>query len=59
VLHLLSDESNFAVEQVAKVTRKDTLSDLIPDLVSASYRFLNDGAENDKQGSRWDHPKLT
>jgi len=44
----LGDESNFVVEQVAKVVQEHTLSELIPDLVSAYHRFLNDGAECDK-----------
>ncbi len=44
----LCDESNFVVEQVAKVVQEHTLSELVPDLVSAYYRFLQDGAECDK-----------
>ena len=44
----LCDESNFVVEQIAKIVREHTLSELIPDLVSAWHRFLTDGAECDK-----------
>ena len=44
----LWDESNFVVAQVAKFVREHTLSELIPDLVSAYLRFLRDGAECDK-----------
>ena len=44
----LCDQSNFVVEQVAKVVREHALRELIPDLVSAYHRFLNDGAECDK-----------
>ena len=44
----LSDESNFFVQHVAKVIREHTLSELVPDLVSAYHRFLEDGAECDK-----------
>lgn len=44
----LCDQSNFVVEQVAKVVREHALRELIPDLVSAYHRFLNDGDECDK-----------
>ena len=44
----LSDESNFVVQQAAKVVREHTLSELVPDLVSAYHRFLKDGTECDK-----------
>jgi len=44
----LCDASNFVVEQAAKVAREHTLSELVPDLVSAYHRFLNDGVDCDK-----------
>lgn len=44
----LGDESNFVVQQVAKVIQEQTLRELIPNLVSAYHRFLSDGAECDK-----------
>ena len=44
----LCDQANFVVEQVANVVRENTLRELIPELVSAYHRFLNDGAECDK-----------
>ena len=44
----LGDESNFVVEQVAKIIHENAVSELIPDLVSAYHRFLSDGAECDK-----------
>ena len=40
----LCDQANFVVEQVANVVRENTLRELIPELVSAYHRFLNDGA---------------
>lgn len=44
----MCDESNFVVEQIAKTVREHALSELVPDLISAWHRFLNDGAECDK-----------
>ena len=44
----LCDESNFVVEQIAKIVREHTLSELITDLVSAWHRFLMIVAECDK-----------
>ena len=44
----LSDESNFVVEQAAKIVRVEVHRELSLDLVSAYLRFLNDGAEYDK-----------
>lgn len=44
----LGDQSNFVVEQVAKIVREHEVRDLIPELVSAYHRFLSDGAECDK-----------
>ncbi len=44
----LGDESNFVVEQVAKIIQEHAFCDLVPDLLSAYHRFLSDGAECDK-----------
>ncbi len=44
----LGDESNFVVEQVAKIIQEHVICDLVPDLLSAYHRFLPNGAECDK-----------
>jgi len=43
----LGDESNFVVEQAAKVAREYSPGELIPDLVSSCHRFLNEGVDRD------------